>query len=236
MFYYLYEIKNLINGKVYRGVHKTKKMDDGYMGSGAAICEAVKADGIENFTKTILETFECSESMFRREEELVDAEFLSRDDVYNKRRGGLGGFDYINDNAIPKFKGKVHTVDSKKKISKALAGRTHTDETKSKMVKNNWARTDPAAQKAHASLIAKTRRRNIKTEEEKNIISSLIKDKWATGSYTNRKSNNTPKNKNKIWITDGVKSKMMNSSCPVPEGWRLGRKFATLADVVIAAA
>ena len=96
MFYYLYEIKNKINGKIYVGVHKTKNMNDGYMGSGKVIQDAIKKHGIENFTKVILEMFDNSNDMFLKETEIVTDEFLARDDVYNLRRGGSGGFDYIN--------------------------------------------------------------------------------------------------------------------------------------------
>lgn len=96
MHYYLYEIKNTVNGKIYVGVHKTKSLSDGYMGSGKIINLAIKKHGIENFTKTILEYFDNSAAMFARENEVVTDEFLARDDTYNLRRGGTGGFDYIN--------------------------------------------------------------------------------------------------------------------------------------------
>lgn len=95
--YYLYEIKNNINGKIYIGVHKTDTIDDGYMGSGKVIKAAIKKYGVENFTKTILETFDDKESMYAREREVVDDAFLAREDTYNLRCGGIGGFDHVND-------------------------------------------------------------------------------------------------------------------------------------------
>jgi hypothetical protein len=96
MHYYLYEIKNTVNGKIYVGVHKTKLLDDGYMGSGKVIANAIRKYGIEHFTKTILETFDNPADMFAKEKEVVNDEFLTRTDVYNLRRGGTGGFDYVN--------------------------------------------------------------------------------------------------------------------------------------------
>lgn len=96
MYYYLYEIKNTVNGKIYVGVHKTKNLDDGYMGSGVAIRQAIKKYGIAAFTKDILEYFETAAEMYAREREIVTEEFISRDDVYNMRCGGQGGFEEIN--------------------------------------------------------------------------------------------------------------------------------------------
>lgn len=96
MFYYLYQITNLVNGKIYVGVHKTKSLDDGYMGSGKVLNRSIQKHGIENFNKVILETFENAEAMYAREKEIVTEEFLLREDTYNLRRGGNGGFDYIN--------------------------------------------------------------------------------------------------------------------------------------------
>jgi hypothetical protein len=96
MFYYLYEIRNNLNGKIYVGVHKTKSLDDGYMGSGKVIQRAITKHGVENFTKVVLEYFENAEAMYAREKEVVTDEFLLREDTYNLKRGGNGGFDYIN--------------------------------------------------------------------------------------------------------------------------------------------
>lgn len=96
MFYYLYQITNLVNAKIYVGVHKTRNMNDGYMGSGKVILRAIEKHGTNNFKKDILETFQNETEMYAREKEVVTEDFLSRKDVYNLRRGGHGGFDWIN--------------------------------------------------------------------------------------------------------------------------------------------
>lgn len=105
MYYYLYQIRNRLNGKIYVGVHKTSNIDDGYMGSGKGIKSAIKKYGIENFSKEIIEWFDTEENMYDREIELVTEEFLDRNDVYNVKLGGPANFYYVN-----KF-GLNHKVD-----------------------------------------------------------------------------------------------------------------------------
>ena len=100
MFYYLYEIKNTVNNKIYVGVHQTKDINDGYMGSGTVINRAYEKYGKEQFVKTVLEYFNTREDMISQEIEIVNEDFLLRDDTYNVRRGGTGGFDYINKNGL----------------------------------------------------------------------------------------------------------------------------------------
>lgn len=92
MHYYLYEIRNNLNGKIYVGVHKTKNLDDGYMGSGERINAAIAKYGIDNFTKIILQERSSYQEVLDLEKEIVNDEFLKRQDVYNIRRGGVGGF------------------------------------------------------------------------------------------------------------------------------------------------
>lgn len=89
--YYLYRITNKLNGKIYVGVHKTDNLNDGYMGSGKKIINAIKKHGVENFQKEILEYFDSTEQMYNREKEVVTAEFVARADTYNLMGGGWGG-------------------------------------------------------------------------------------------------------------------------------------------------
>ncbi len=114
MFYYLYEIKNLINNKIYIGAHKTNKMDDNYFGSGVVLKNAIKKYGISHFEKTVLETFDTEEMMFQREKEIINDTFLDRDDVYNLRCGGHGGFTAINKAGLNRQYGKRSEEFSRK--------------------------------------------------------------------------------------------------------------------------
>lgn len=83
MFYTIYKITNQINGKFYIGSHKTKDLNDNYMGSGKYLKYAQEKHGIENFTKEILFIFDNSEEMYAKEAEIVNENFLSEENTYN---------------------------------------------------------------------------------------------------------------------------------------------------------
>lgn len=104
--YIVYQTTNLINNKIYIGVHKTKDPNyfDGYLGCGVintqpytyqyaktAFQYAVKKYGPNNFVRHTLAIFNTEDEAFELEEQLVNEEFLSREDVYNMILGGKGG-------------------------------------------------------------------------------------------------------------------------------------------------
>jgi len=95
MTYTVYKTVNQVNGKFYIGVHKTNNPMDEYLGSGTVIQLAIQKYGVLSFVKEILFKYETQEEAWVKENELVE---LHRADplCYNLRKGGSGGYDYIN--------------------------------------------------------------------------------------------------------------------------------------------
>jgi hypothetical protein len=124
--YYIYQTTNLINGKIYIGVHKySDSRDHYYKGSGKALKFAFKKYGRKNFRKDILFEFDNKEEAYNKEIEIVNKEFLKRDDIYNLQLGGKGGKIY----RVNGFKGKHHTEENKIRNSNIHRGLKRTKET-----------------------------------------------------------------------------------------------------------
>jgi len=174
MIYYLYKITNLINNKIYIGIHKTLSLNDGYMGSGKLLKAAVKKYGLENFRKDILEIFDNEEDMISREQEIVNSEFILDESNYNIMPGGR--FGSLERNGLS-FKGKTHNIDTIEKIRNANIGKHHSYDTKLKMSQNHFSVTDPYKQREHARKAGSYN----KSEEHKRKISESIKSMQKKG-------------------------------------------------------
>ena len=159
LYYTVYKITNLINGKFYIGKHATTNLNDGYMGSGRLITKAIKKYGVDNFTKEILHIFTTETEMNESEKQLV----VLCENSYNLCPGGSGGFGYINNHPMKKqWIEKAHLAaaspeacekrsatargnmlqDEEKRFHLAqwtlnngngMLGKSHSDETKTKM-------------------------------------------------------------------------------------------------------
>ena len=123
---YLYVTENMVNNKVYVGVHTTKDINDGYIGSGTLLKRAIKKHGRHNFETEIIEIFESEEDAYEMEKHIVDTTFISLDWTYNISLGGHGGntMNYRRgDNHHNRIKGlsKEHRLS----IGISLKGKSH---------------------------------------------------------------------------------------------------------------
>lgn len=122
MYYLVYKITNKIDKKIYIGCHKTKNIDDGYMGSGTYLKRAIKKYGLENFEKIILYNFDNNLDMLKKEAELVNRDFIKRKDVYNIVEGGkcnTTGFVCAKDDVGNKY---FISIDDDRYLSGKLKG------------------------------------------------------------------------------------------------------------------
>lgn len=190
MYYTIYKITNLNNGKTYIGKHKTNNLDDGYMGSGKLIRRAVKKHGLENFKKEILFIFDNEDEMNAKEKELV----IVSEETYNLCPGGEGGFGYLNNH--PDKKKWVSGRGDKK--SAGLKRKIENDECFRKKLLEQVEKAIEASKKinrfgANNSFYGKSH-----SEENKKRISKLMSEKY--------KGSNNPQF-GTCWITDGTGNK-----------------------------
>ena len=161
MYYTVYKITNVVNGKAYIGMHQTKKLDDGYMGSGKRLKLAFLKYGLENFTKEILHVFDNELDMRNKEKELV----IVSENTYNLCDGGKGGFGYLNRSGLSSRLGKQHKEESKKLMGHPGntfgLGRKLSEKTKQKI-----------GSATSASLKGKT-----KTDDHKRKIAESVRRK-----------------------------------------------------------
>ncbi|QQM13881.1 SegB-like homing endonuclease [Acinetobacter phage Morttis] len=211
MYFYTYKITNLLNGKFYIGVHKTEKLDDGYMGSGTILKRSIAKNGLENFKKDILMFHESEDEMFEIEALIVDQEFVDRKDTYNIKLGGHGGWDFINN---------VLTVDDRKRIGsiggKALHYKRLNNEYdilyRNKLSVNSRFRTRDFYSSGFSGLTHKPET----IEKVKNTFAEIKHQQGEKNSQFG-----------KMWIhsLELRKSTRINKTDPIPEGWNKGRKM-----------
>ena len=214
MYYTVYKTTNKTNGKIYIGAHKTKCLDDNYLGSGKQLKYAIEKYGVDNFIKEILFVFDTPEEMYAKEAELVTKEFIAEHNTYNLKVGGFGGFDYLNqwdDNPS-------HSIDHMRRMHEAGKDARAKDRIKrfsDPEYRAMWGKMSSQNQIQQYSQGRVPGMLNKKhTEETKRKISVANSEKQ-NGSRNSKFGT--------MWITDGTKNKKIKKDDLVPDGWKLGR-------------
>lgn len=155
MYHYVYKTTNLINGKIYIGIHSTEDLDDGYIGSGVAFRHAVNKYGKENFHKEIIHECSTREEASIIEATLVTESFCLKSTNYNMRTGGDECYAYHpatrkkmsearKGSKLPKYRveqirkymlenNPMNNKDSRDKIRDAKLGVARSEELKKKV-------------------------------------------------------------------------------------------------------
>jgi len=133
--YTVYRTTNLLNNCMYIGVHKTLDPNDGYLGSGKIIKQAIEKDGKENFKKEVLFIYKNLTEAYEKEKELVNQDYVMRIDTYNLATGGCISPDHTGDRSYPKgdkhhMWGKKASTESNLKRSQTLKKTNQKEETK----------------------------------------------------------------------------------------------------------
>lgn len=209
MYYYVYQITNLLNNKIYVGKHKSAKhpSENGYYGSGKQIKAAIEKYGIENFKKEVLYYCNSMEEMAEKELSIVTEDFVKRKDTYNMHKGGPGGWDHYNGS-------EQHSENSRRGGQK----RSRQDDNPFKdpewQKKYNWTRSPE-----HMKLM------NERAKDPEVI---------AKRKETFKKRGHSQGEKNsqfgRLWISNVLTKevKRITINDPIPEGWVRGKKGHTI--------
>ena len=217
MFFTVYKITNQIDGKIYIGSHKTKDLNDNYMGSGKYLKRAIEKYGIENFTKDILFVFDKPEPMFAKEAELVNKDFLTLENTYNLKIGGTGGFDYLNN-----WKNNpTHSSEHMSMMIKSRNKKMSEDEQYDRKIKNKISEglklkfmTDKEYKKNVEDRLSKIwvgRKHSQKTKEQMRVSALGKQDGKKNSQYGS------------MWITNEIENVKIKKTDETPKGWRKGR-------------
>ncbi len=210
MYYLIYKITNRLNNKFYVGKHKTEDKGDDYFGSGLLLERAVQKHGKENFVKEILFDLPTENEMNQKEADIVDEEFIARDDTYNIKLGGDGGWGYVNENGLNIKSHDAAVANGKKGASKGNQIIRHLLETDAEWRKACKAKMS-MAQRIRFLIGSGTFTGRKHTSETREKMR-----KAKVGVFDGRKNPAFGKH----WITNGEENRLSDT---IPSGWRRGR-------------
>jgi hypothetical protein len=173
------------------------------MGSGLLIKKAIHKYGLENFEKRILLFFENDTAMFA---EIVNSEFLLRENVYNIVEGGQGRFppDATWKALASKTPAKLKEISQKgreariQKYGKSLAPASE-----------GWTQSE-------------ANRKRMKELWKAAVTPEALAKRKATCETIGHQKGEKNSQFGTMWITTGVENKKIKKDEPIPEGWVKG--------------
>lgn len=211
----------LVNGKVYIG-QTIHWQDKSYLGSGVALCEAVKKYGRNRFKRKILKICYNQKQLDVWELIMIRKYNSTNKSIgYNVLPGTANVFGSINPAHIPEVVEKIRKKKKGKWGGKNCYwyGRTLSEETKKKLSEKAKKRlSDPTKAPMFGKRLSEeaklkiSKSRTGKRSPRKGVkLSDLTKEKLREA------------NLGKLVINNGVENKVINGNETLPKGWEYGR-------------
>jgi hypothetical protein len=135
----VYKTTNTVNGKIYVGVHKNNGPPDhfdGYLGSGVVLRQAIQKYGESKFVRETISECDSWESALDLEYDIVNEEFVLREDTYNVSVGGRQS----RKDGFETNKGTVRVFDTQEQRNKRVKVEEYT-ENKERYIHSNLGKT-----------------------------------------------------------------------------------------------
>lgn len=227
-FFYVYQITNLLNGKVYVGIHQTYNLNDGYMGSSRHLSKDIRELGIQNFKKEILHFCSDEHSLQIKEAEIVTPEFVKRNDTYNKMIGGVL---------------KLHSLSQLGKLRRDILTEMLQDpEVQIKYgekIKEGWRHFKLATPERYEQYLLDMsirKKHEIALKKLNGTLhrprhSMISKKRIGLANATHQKGSGNSQH-GTFWITNGIENKKLRVGNMIPTGFMKGRKIFPSTNVI----
>ena len=190
----IYVTQNLVNGKIYIGIHTKNEKE--YLGSGMYLNRAITKYGRDNFRRIDVDEFDSLDIGLAKERVWIRELNSKVPSGYNLNAGGEGQFDPSlevrakmsmahKDKPNLKLRGKPHSKEHKVKNSMAKMGKHPSEETKAKMSSshkgNRNSRFGKHLNAAHKAKVSATWKGRHHGKESKSKMSMVHKGRsWSS--------------------------------------------------------
>lgn len=207
--YNVYITTNTLNKKFYIGVHRTKNLNDGYMGCGhyrgrklreqldTKLYRAFRKYGDDVFVTEIIHSFNNEVDAYKKEKELID---ITNKNCYNSKPGGVGGFHPDTN------KGRILTENEKRKLSESAKIRSKLYPLQTKLLTEH---VKSRIGKTYSEIYGEEKGKEVSFKRSKALTGRKLSDEHKHKMSENRRGKDCGncKGRKKVW--DSNKNKVI---------------------------